>query len=306
MKQRLRSTLLGLLLAGLSVCAVAQGSNGQILYAADFGKWSLPQGTSPTNGMIQWQATQCTVPSLGFVFVAPKVGRPLFIRDSNPALSETVIPSSVIINNSSCTVAATMAHTHYTYQVYSGTGGLQEAIDYELTASAGALVALTTDWTVNGGTTGMLSSATGNTGVSLIDERTSCFKAYNWGGSSYTETENFCTGGGAVDARLPVLLERCRGRTAREDAKRCPPTMDSALPTASVSVSARHSSRPQPVAMARPARLQRLTVSPTTRIFALAVSSVQRALRIRSHPLRTQRLRQVSNLAKRILVVPAP
>ena len=191
----LRRTLLGWLCAGLSVCAVAQGSNGQILYAGDFGKWSLPEGTSPTNGMIQWQATQCTVPSLGFTFVAPKVGRPLLIRDSNPALSETVIPTSVIINNSSCTVAATMAHTHYTYEVYSGTGGLQEAIDYELSQSAGALVALTTDWTVNGGQTSMLSAATGATGASVIDERTSCFKAYNWNGSAYAQTANFCTGG---------------------------------------------------------------------------------------------------------------
>lgn len=191
----LRRISAGLLLAGLSVCAVAQGSNGQILYAGDFGKWSLPEGTSPTNGMIQWQATQCTVPSLGFTFVAPKVGRPLLIRDSNPALSETVIPTSVIINNSSCTVAATMAHTHYTYEVYSGTGGLQEAIDYELSQSAGALVALTTDWTVNGGQTSMLSAATGATGASVIDERTSCFKAYNWNGSAYAQTANFCTGG---------------------------------------------------------------------------------------------------------------
>ena len=50
----------------LATPAFAQGSNGQILYAGDFGQWSLPQGTTPANGAIQWNASICTVNPLGF------------------------------------------------------------------------------------------------------------------------------------------------------------------------------------------------------------------------------------------------
>ena len=180
---------------------VSQGSNGKVLFASDFGEWTMPQGTSPTNGMIQYSSPEiCKASSEAYNFVGPKVGRPLRIHDIDPTLTETVIPTAVIINNSTCTIAATMAHTHYSYYLESGTGGLQEALDYNATRWWGALIALTPQWTEQGGLTSMLSLAVGNNSMGIIDERQSCFMAYNWSGSpitGYTLTANFCSSGGS-------------------------------------------------------------------------------------------------------------
>lgn len=190
------------LFASVATAAFAQGSNGQILYAGDFGQWSLPQGTTPANGAIQWNASICTVNPLGFQFTAPKVGRPLLILDGVPSLSEIVIPTTVIITASTCTVSATMAHTHYTYQVRSGTAGLQEALDYSSGLSTGSLVAVTTGWSSGGGTSGMLTGRTGSATVSFIDERNSCFVPYTWNGSTYAAGSSFCNGGGGSSALI--------------------------------------------------------------------------------------------------------
>lgn len=184
------------LFLSVAMAAFGQGSNGQILYAGDFGNWSLPQGTTPANGAIQWNASICTVNPLGFQFTAPKVGRPLLILDGVPSLSEIVIPTTVIITASTCTVSAPMVNTHYTYQVRSGTAGLQEALDFSSGLSTGSLVAVTTGWSSGGGTSGMLIGRTGSAAVSFVDERNSCFVPYTWNGSTYAAGSSFCNGGG--------------------------------------------------------------------------------------------------------------
>src|SRR5208337_2726659 len=90
-----------LLFALAAVGVRAQGSNGGILYASDFAQWNLPQGTGPAAGSISWpDATVCQVTAQGYNFVAPKIGRPLRIVDSVPALSETVTPTQVIVGPS--------------------------------------------------------------------------------------------------------------------------------------------------------------------------------------------------------------
>ena len=188
--------LLSLLL--LPFTSAAQGFNGGILYASDFDNWNLPQGTGPAMGSIAWQDQNiCKVGSSGYNFVAPKVGRPLLIVDVNPNMSETVVPTTVIVGPQGCSLTASMAHPHYTYTVRSGTKGLQEAIDYNAGTWYGALVFFTRQWTQIGGTNAMLPGLTGNASVWLVDERTNCPVPYTWGGSTYVAGADWCGGGGS-------------------------------------------------------------------------------------------------------------
>jgi hypothetical protein len=185
----------------LFLCAVpafSQGSNGLILYASDFGKWNMPAGIGPATGQIVYSNPDiCKVSSSGYNFIGPKVGRPLKIHDGNPSLIETVIPTQVQINVSNCVITAPMAYQHLSYYLESGTAGYQEAIDYNISKWYGGIVALTPQWTEQGGLTGMITAATGGNSVSVIDERQSCFVAYNWSSSTYVLTANFCSGGGS-------------------------------------------------------------------------------------------------------------
>ncbi len=192
--QRIRKIALMIVIGITCGCAapiaLAQGSNGGILYASDFAQWSLPQGNGPAAGTIQWTSPSvCNISTQGgYSFVAPKVGRPLLIVDAVPANSETVTPTSVILNGSYCTLNATMIHTHTSYTVVSGTAGLQEAIDYRTGYAQGSLVVLTPAWTLAGGVTSMITSAYGTTLVTILDQRTSMQVAYTWNGSAYVAT----------------------------------------------------------------------------------------------------------------------
>jgi hypothetical protein len=183
---------------GMALGAFAQGGPAGIFYAADFGRWQLPQGNSPTSGMIQWpSANICSVTSGGYTFTAVKVGRPLKIVDVNPLNTEIVIPSAVTINGGSCSVTALMLYTHTAYTVESGTAGLQEAIDYGTVGSRTAQVILTPGWSLLGGTTGMITSATGSANVSILDQRVSTLVPYVWSGSAYSAS-GFQTGAGGT------------------------------------------------------------------------------------------------------------
>jgi len=184
-KHFVRFLLIIVVSLGIIDSAHAQGTNGGIQYASDFNRWSLPQGSSPASGQITWTSSGiCTVTSNGYTFPALKVGRPVTIVDNNPANTETVTPTFVSMAGGSCTMQAVMAHVHYTYWVQSGTGGLQEALDYQ-PGTSNTLVYLTPRWTNAGGTTSMITSAHGNSNIYIFDQRTSQLGAYQWNGSTY-------------------------------------------------------------------------------------------------------------------------
>ena len=197
--------ILGLLIALTMLVTVvpgyAQGSNGGILYASDFAGWSLPQGTGPANGTIAWSDPSiCRISSSGYNFVGPKVGRPLTIVDNGiPSHTETVLPSQVIVGPGGCSLTATMAYSHLSYSVKSGTAGLQEAIDYQTGLTQGALVVATPEWTLAGGITPMITGAYGTTAVSIEDARSPCLVAYLWSGSAYIAQSSSCGGGSTVN-----------------------------------------------------------------------------------------------------------
>lgn len=177
---------LAIMLALIPSCGHAQGQGSGILYASDFNAWSLPQGTAPAAGMIQWPtAAICQVSSNGYSFTAIKVGRPLTVVDVVPSQTETVIPTAVTTSGGSCTVTAPMTHLHLSYSVRSGTSGLQEAIDYSAKIVGGSLVILTPGWTTAGGVSSMVTSAYGQSATSILDERVATLCQYAWNGSAY-------------------------------------------------------------------------------------------------------------------------
>jgi hypothetical protein len=174
-----------LAIALLSASLHAQNPPSGTLTASDFAGWTVPQGSSPANGQIIWTApTICTVTSAGYTFPAFRVGTPITIVDANPAQTEVVIPTVVRVNQSNCSIQATMAYVHYSYYIKTGTGGLQEAIDYQ-TGTGGTVINVTPGFVAQGGITSMIVNANGNYAVSILDARTSTLVPYSWNGTNY-------------------------------------------------------------------------------------------------------------------------
>jgi hypothetical protein len=167
----------------LSAAAVAQVSNPTVkpFIASDFGRWTVPSATTvPAAGSAQvFLQSSSASASSGPQFPSVSPNTPLLIVDTGN--SEIVMPTSVncSLGGVTCSFIATFAQAHAaSFQVASGTYGLQEAINY---AFAGGTVQITQDWP---GTTAMITNALGNGNVSVQDLRNG-FTIYVWNGSNY-------------------------------------------------------------------------------------------------------------------------
>jgi hypothetical protein len=161
------------------------GNTAGILWASNFGQWSVPQGNT---GEFSWSVPSLCTATANGIPLQPvfDVGTPILIRDQVPANSETVTPSAVTTGGFGCSITVAPVNQHSSFTLESATAGLQEAINY-----AHGLpyeVILTPDWTRLGGTTGMITSAKGNYNVSIFDQRTSVLVPYVWNGSAYAAT----------------------------------------------------------------------------------------------------------------------
>ena len=165
------------------------------LWASNFGQWSVPQGNT---GPFSWSAPSfCNTTASGIPLVPVfRVGTPIRIVDTGtPANSENVTPSAVNISGAGCSITVAPVNKHNTFYLTSATAGLQEAINY-----AGVLsyqVLLTPDWQRLGGTTGMIVAASGNTAVTILDQRTSVIVPYLWISGAYV-AQPFSGGGGGL------------------------------------------------------------------------------------------------------------
>jgi hypothetical protein len=144
------------------------------------------------------------------------VGTPVSIRDSNPAYNETVIPATVRSTNIGCAISFSPAptYTHFSYQIVSATAGLQESINYAerysaVSSTPTSVIILSPEWTTEGGTTGMITSASGTTAISILDQRTAACQYYTWNGSAYVAQS--CGGGGMPGAPLNSAQYNCSG-----------------------------------------------------------------------------------------------
>jgi len=193
--RKLLSSLL--LLAGALVApfAVAQTAttpySSPAYYASSFNLWSI-NSQAPNTYTFQGRSL-CNSSAQGVNFFVFNTNAPVYIADSNTAESELVTPSAVVNTAGSCGVTLSPSNTHSTFQLRSGTAGLQEAIN-TVKASGGwpALILLDRNWwsTANNlpgtnGNTVITSTAKGNAGALLQDITASPAVTYVWNGTAY-------------------------------------------------------------------------------------------------------------------------
>jgi len=162
-------------------------------YATSFQLWSINQ-QSPNTYIFQGR-NLCNSQGQNMNFFVFSTTAPVLIADSNSANSEVVTPSAIVNTAGSCGATVAPSHNHYTFQMKSGTAGLQEAIN-TLTQQGGQPAVVVLDknwWTIANqipGTygTAIITAATGNYTVMLQDITTSPNTFYVWSGSAYTST----------------------------------------------------------------------------------------------------------------------
>lgn len=176
--------LLGIPLYGQQpgIPTAGPGNTAGLLYASNFGLWSVPQGNQ---GQYSWSVPSFCAPSAAGMPLMPVfvVGTPITIKDQVPSNSEIVTPTAVRYNGSGCSITVNPVNPHNSFILTSATAGLQEAINYASTLQYA--IVLTPDWVRLGGTTNMITSAQGSANVSIVDERTAILSAYIWSNGGY-------------------------------------------------------------------------------------------------------------------------
>jgi len=197
MRKVLSISLLALAVLALCGTGFAQTANTPFTapeyYASSFNLWSI-NGQSP-NTYIFPGRNVCNSNAQNVPFFVFSTTAPVLIADNNTTNSEVVTPSAVVNTAGSCGATVAPTHSHYTFQMKSGTAGLQEAIN-SLTSQGAwpTLVDLDKNWwTVANqipGTyaTAILGAATGNMTVLLKDITTATPTFYVWSGTAYTAT----------------------------------------------------------------------------------------------------------------------
>lgn len=214
MRQILRNTAALILAAIGAVSGLGQGNQTfqqRWYFASDF-NYSIKSQTANT---YQWSpGTVCFVPptgSAGAGFNAFNTNAPTMIADNNPALNEVLTPSAVTISASFCNITLAALNQHYSFQMVSGTGGLQEALN-QVSPSAvyPAVIFLDRNWYSSANqiptTTpaGIIASVAGNTNVYLIDNTSDPWAYYTWNGTKYVATAG--NTGGDVQAVVAAVL----------------------------------------------------------------------------------------------------
>lgn len=189
--------LIALVATGAAVPAMAQGNQTFMqrwYFASDFGQWAVRGQQANT---YQWSpGTVCNVSAVGSStsFFAFNTNAPVLISDiTGPTTNnEVVTPSSVTQTNAYCTIAVSPSHNHYSFQVQSGTGGLQEALNaISPTAVVPAVVWLDRNWyslaNAVPSTTpaAIITAAAGGVSAILVDNTTAPFTNYVWQGTAY-------------------------------------------------------------------------------------------------------------------------
>lgn len=202
---------------------------GQAL-ASQFGKWTmmadgpvLAKGQPETATL---ESSAFTLPD-GTAFQPLQAGTPVAIGgDGSP---ETVIPTSVScgVGGPRCTFAAVFAHPHPGhFRVSSGTGGLQEAINYEA-AHGGGMVLVDPEWG-GGPLAGLLGSLKLPSTVLMIDETAGNWVPYGLGNGGAPQAlggfSSASGGGGGGGTGGATVFASVNGAVFASGAKFSPPT----------------------------------------------------------------------------------
>ena len=179
------------LLSVLVCCANVQAQNieGQII-ASQYGKWRVP-GYAP-NTYSSFAPSSCRVQGGASFFFAFTVGTPIAIVDANPALTETVMPTSTVDTNVTCAVSIAPINDHEVpFYLTSATGGLQEALNQNFTTpQANTVILDSTFYELVGGAANaasVIAAAQGSTKLGLMDITQVPTAWYQWNGSQYVK-----------------------------------------------------------------------------------------------------------------------
>lgn len=162
----------------------AQNIEGQLI-ASQYGTWQV-SGYAPDT--YTFAPTACRVQGGDSFFPAFKAGTPVKIVDGDPNLTETVSPTNVISNNNACSISiAPVNHHNLPYYLTSATGGLQEAINANLTNPGLNTIILNNQWYQLGGSSSIISRVQGTAQLGLVDITTVPSTFYKWNGSQYAQ-----------------------------------------------------------------------------------------------------------------------
>jgi hypothetical protein len=181
----------------------------KVYWASDYGTWQVKGQTPNTYQFQPASLCQFSQPGGGGPFNAFNTNAKVYIQDANAADSEVLTPSYVIINESLCSVAMMTAHNHFSFNLMSGTAGLQEVLNV---INAGipypAQVILDRNWytAVNSipgqSASAVIAAAKGSDAAVLVDNTTAPENFYKWNGSAYALV---APAGSSIPATLNVL-----------------------------------------------------------------------------------------------------
>lgn len=198
MKHRILSilALVGLLTAP---AAFAQSSTHSPFqqpeyYAVDYGQWAIKSQSA--NTYLFSPQGLCVASAAGSQFFPFATNAPVLINDATPANSEVVTPSAVTNASSQCGFTASPSNNHFSFQVVSGTAGLQEALNALASPATAypAKINIDRNWYVEAnsvaGTSGatIIAAAKGNAHAFLADITTVPVTNYVWTGTAYSST----------------------------------------------------------------------------------------------------------------------
>ena len=175
----------------------AQNIEGQII-ASEYGTWTVPGYTS---NVYSFAPGSCRVQGGASFFFAFNTGTPVRIVDANPALSETVTPTSYVDTNVTCSLAIAPVNSHQTpFHLASATGGLQEALSQNLTTPATNTIILNNAWyiqvaAVGGNPATVIATVQGSANLGLVDVTQVPTVWYQWNGSQYVKVSLTGTAG---------------------------------------------------------------------------------------------------------------
>ena len=185
------------------VTASAQNLPPTWVFARDYAGWNI-QGQQANTFTFNGGACNYTPKTNGnepsfFVFGgtlgATAVYYPVAIVDANTTNSEIVTPTSTTQSAGACGFAAAVQNQHISFNLISGTAGLQEAIVTQQQSTPVFNVILDKYWyqsvaalptyPVTPTPQLIISSVTGNSNIGFVDITTEPWTTYSWNGAKY-------------------------------------------------------------------------------------------------------------------------
>ena len=209
-------------------CSISYAQNVEHqIVASQFGAYrvdSVGQGYS-------FPPSSCQISAGGKNF--PAFTRNVPIKIVDPPNTEIVTPSQVNITQNNCSVVVSPVHNHQTFYLTSGTGGLQEAINYGPVLGTNNTVILDQFWyaqVLPSVSSSVISTVKGSTLLGLIDVTQSPYTTYSWNGAQYIQNAS----GGGGGATTPATNGLLKGTGVINGVTTAVPGTDYVLPSGSI------------------------------------------------------------------------